>query len=79
MEVKKEGLTAVISIFANVSQFMKSLGSLLESGDFEKLSELERADIIKNIHSVSSFLNETGISLHFMIEDAEGENKNKTN
>lgn len=74
MEVKKEGLTAIISILANVSQFMKSLGSLLESGDFEKLSEQERSEIIKNIHSISHFLNETGISLHFMIESAEGAN-----
>ncbi|MCX8027581.1 MAG: hypothetical protein N3A62_06990 [Thermodesulfovibrionales bacterium] len=78
MEVKKEGIAAIISIFANVSQFMKSLAELLQTGDFDRLPENEKSEIIKNIQSISNFLNETGVSLHFMIEGPEDDKTTTT-
>lgn len=70
IKVKKEGLAAVVTIFANVAQFMESLAQLLETGEFLKLEPSVQAEIINNTHSISRFLNETGLSLHDMIEQA---------
>ncbi|HIJ59891.1 MAG TPA: hypothetical protein HPP56_04680 [Nitrospirae bacterium] len=72
MEVKTEGMKAVITILVNVSQFMSSLGTLLGSGDFNKLDKQEQDEIINNTKSISSFLNEFSLSLHDMIVKAEG-------
>lgn len=71
LKVKKEGLAAVVTIFANVAQFMESLAQLLESGEFSKLEPSVQTEIINNTHSISRFLTETGLSLHDMIEQAE--------
>ncbi len=71
MEVKTEGMTAIVTIFANVAQFIDSLARLLESGEFFSMGAQERAEIINNIFSISKFLNETGLSIHEMIEQAK--------
>lgn len=71
MEVKTEGMTAIVTIFANVAQFMESLAGLLGSGEFIKMSPDEQAEIVKNIHSIGRFLNETGIAIHNMIEGGQ--------
>jgi hypothetical protein len=71
MEVKTEGLRAIVTIFANVSQFMESLAKLMESGELVRMTDDELAEVAKNINSISNFLKETGMSIHNMIEEAQ--------
>ncbi|MCX8068879.1 MAG: hypothetical protein N2738_00065 [Thermodesulfovibrionales bacterium] len=78
MEIKSEGVKAIITVLVNVSQFMSSLGTLLESGEFHNLDTQTQSEIISNIKSISSFLNETSISLTNLVNEHEGiEDANK--
>jgi len=71
VEVKTEGLRAIVTIFANVAQFMESLAKLIESGDLSKMDNESLSEVVKNINSLCNFLNETGMSIHNMIEDSQ--------
>lgn len=72
MEIKSDGLKAIVTILFNVSEFMSSLGNLLESGDFNNLDPSTQKEIIENTKSISKFLSETSLSLNDMIVQKEG-------